>query len=231
MPRGNEQQNDAGPRITAVPAGGLAVALATIMGDLGGIEHDGRNPAQGYQYTSYDAIAGRLRPLMAREGVVLAPVRVEVLGERDIAGRTSSWHVVRLAVTYRLTHAASGDSLDVPIVAEGADSSDKAIPKALTMAQKYLFKQVFLVSTGEDDAEADERLDRDVSEDSDHKQPTVTDEQLAELSELIERAGADVGRMLTHFGVPSMSELSDWQYRQAVALLQHRIKAQKGGER
>jgi hypothetical protein len=54
------------------------------------------------------------------------------------------------AVTYRLTHAPSGESEDCQVLGEASDAGDKAAPKALTGAYKYFLRQTFLIETGDD---------------------------------------------------------------------------------
>jgi hypothetical protein len=54
------------------------------------------------------------------------------------------------AVTYRLTHASSGESEDCQVLGEASDAGDKAAPKALTGAYKYFLRQTFLIETGDD---------------------------------------------------------------------------------
>ena len=81
----------------------------------------------------------------------MAPIGVTVLEEgryQTLKGGLLN-HVVA-AVTYRLTHAPSGESEDCQVLGEASDAGDKAAPKALTGAYKYFLRQTFLIETGDD---------------------------------------------------------------------------------
>jgi hypothetical protein len=88
---------------------------------------------------------------MLAHGLTVAPIGVTVLEQgryQTLKGGLLN-HVVA-AVTYRLTHAPSGESEDCQVLGEASDTGDKAAPKALAGAYKYFLRQTFLIETGDD---------------------------------------------------------------------------------
>jgi hypothetical protein len=88
---------------------------------------------------------------MLANGLTVAPIAVAVVEQgryQTLKGGLLN-HVVA-AVTYRLTHAPSGESEDCQVLGEASDAGDKAAPKALTGAYKYFLRQTFLIETGDD---------------------------------------------------------------------------------
>ena len=157
----------------------LLAALAKAQGELRTVAKSGQNREQGYSYASLEDYFEALRPVMAANGlgvVVSIPVRDgmttlheegETREEREDAFGAPRYLVaeewttksggrmraLRLGLEVRLFHA-SGEWLEVDMIGEAADSSDKRIWKVLTNARKYALANLFNVATG-DDAEKD----------------------------------------------------------------------------
>lgn len=121
-----------------------------------------------------------LRPAMVAEGLTLSPVQATLVGEstyKTAAGAT--WNLVRVAVTYHLTHGASQTHQPICTLAEGADPGDKAVAKALTMAMKYALRQAFMVETGLD---ADKYPSVGRAEAPTEREPGEDDDEAGELA-------------------------------------------------
>jgi hypothetical protein len=104
-----------------------------------------------YSFASEAELIASLRPAMLAHGLSVAPIGVTVLeqGRYETLKGGLLNHVVA-AVTYRLTHAPSGESEHCQVLGEASDAGDKAAPKALTGAYKYFLRQTFLIETGDD---------------------------------------------------------------------------------
>jgi hypothetical protein len=88
---------------------------------------------------------------MLANGLTVAPIAVTVLEQgRYQTVKGSLLNHVLIAVTWRLTHAPSGESEDCQVLGEASDAGDKSAAKALTGALKYLLRQTFLIETGDD---------------------------------------------------------------------------------
>jgi hypothetical protein len=104
-----------------------------------------------YSFAGESDLIASLRPAMLQHGLLVAPIAVAVLEQgryQTVKGGLLN-HVVA-AVTYRLTHAPSGESEDCQVLGEASDAGDKAAAKALTGAYKYFLRQTFLIETGDD---------------------------------------------------------------------------------
>jgi hypothetical protein len=105
--------------------------------------------AGGYWYLSEDRLSAVLHPLFCEYGVLIYPVAMEIIGERDqvVSGKTT--HYVQVRATYRITDSGSQKSwIDVVAIGEGGDGREKSVSKALTSAYKSALMQTFMVTTG-----------------------------------------------------------------------------------
>lgn len=140
--------------------GTIHQAIVNIMRDLDAIGKTKKNAAQGWSFRGIDDMYNALHPLFAKHGVFVAPSAVSREHTvREQSGKAPQLYVV-LGMEYTL-YAADGSCVTIgPIYSEGLDTSDKATNKALSMAQKYMLIQTFLVPTEdlEDGDAADERI-------------------------------------------------------------------------
>ena len=132
------------------PASKLASAKLAVMA---AVPYVRKHKAEhlNYSFAGEADLIASLRPAMLANGLSVAPIGVSVLEQgryQTLKGGLLN-HVVA-AVTYRLTHAPSGESEDCQVLGEASDAGDKAAPKALTGAYKYFLRQTFLIETGDD---------------------------------------------------------------------------------
>ncbi len=132
------------------PASNLASAKLAVMA---AVPYVRKHKAEhlNYSFAGEADLIASLRPAMLAHGLTVAPISVTVLEQgryQTLKGGLLN-HVVA-AVTYRLTHAPSGESEDCQVLGEASDAGDKAAPKALTGAYKYFLRQTFLIETGDD---------------------------------------------------------------------------------
>jgi hypothetical protein len=135
---------------TTKPASNLASAKLAVMA---AVPYVRKHKAEhlNYSFAGEADLIASLRPAMLANGLTVAPIGVAVLEQgryQTLKGGLLN-HVVA-AVTYRLTHAPSGESEDCQVLGEASDAGDKAAPKALTGAYKYFLRQTFLIETGDD---------------------------------------------------------------------------------
>lgn len=129
--------------------------LAAITGDIGAVAKGGKNQDQKYDFIEYAAVAGNLRGLFAKYGVIVIPYmqkaakqqRVEITnkyGGKGVAVLIDFAFVVRNA-------DKPEEKFTVTWVGEAADYGDKATNKAATAALKYYLMRQFNISEkGED---------------------------------------------------------------------------------
>jgi hypothetical protein len=132
------------------PGSSLASAKLAVMA---AVPYVRKHKAEhlNYSFAGEADLIASLRPAMLAHGLTVAPIGVTVLEQgryQTLKGGLLN-HVVA-AVTYRLTHAPSGESEDCQVLGEASDAGDKAAPKALTGAYTYFLRQTFLIETGDD---------------------------------------------------------------------------------
>lgn len=139
-------------------------AMLAVMGEIGYVQKTGSiktGPAK-YSFAGEADFIRNLRPSLVKYGIYVHPAKVSHLDSETYT--TSGGSVMNLnlvTMVYRFTHAPSQTSIDIEVVGAGADSGDKAIPKANTGALKYALRQAFLIETGDDpDNDASDHQER-----------------------------------------------------------------------
>ena len=129
--------------------GELTKALGAVMATVGYVRGTGQNTQQRYSFTSDEDLAAAVQPALVANGVTLSPVSADV---RDLTLTTSKGNTMQRVVlvqSWRVAHT-SGQWMTIEVAGEGADSMDKATPKALTNARKYMLRLLFCIPTGDD---------------------------------------------------------------------------------
>ena len=123
-------------------------AIPRIMEDMSAIGKNKKNQQQGFLYRGIDDLYNELHPVLAKYGVFTVP---EVLEDRTEDRQTKSggtliYRILKMKYTF---YASDGTSFEAVVMGEGMDSGDKACNKAMSIAHKYAFFQVFAVATEE----------------------------------------------------------------------------------
>jgi hypothetical protein len=136
------------------PTGEIAKAICAVMTDVKNVEKTGVNDFHKYAYASEADFLRSIQPVMAKNGLALVRVGLEVeTKEGPPTGRGKAQLLTAMIVSYRLIHT-SGESIELVSHGAGLDGEEKGTYKAQTGALKYALRQLFLVPTG-DDPEAD----------------------------------------------------------------------------
>lgn len=124
--------------------GDLHVALSLAIADCGeGVKKEKK--AQGYMFRGIDQMLNFLNPILARHQLALVPHNVtdELVIDRQTKGGSANYFA-RAKVEFRLYHAC-GESIQVMVLAEASDVSDKALNKVMSVAWKYAAIQTFCI--------------------------------------------------------------------------------------
>jgi hypothetical protein len=129
----------------------LGKALSYVYRRVGYVQK-GRSKGLNYSYAGEAALIAAIRPWMAEAGLV-GPYPVEVTASvvahtPTRGGSNQTRHEV--IVTYELMHGPTGERLRLQVPGLGIDSGDKGTAKAMTMAYKYILRQLWCVETGDD---------------------------------------------------------------------------------
>jgi len=134
--------------------------------------------------------------------------------EREIGGKFGgpaqkrAEYFLRLRMVTRFVNTEDpSDYIQITTYGDGIDSLDKATGKATTYASKYARLKAYSIESG-----ADPDL-----KGSESQVPPVSGEELDELAELIKGKEKE---FLKKFGVKAISELTQTQYKKALALAQ-----------
>jgi hypothetical protein len=146
------------------PARSLHRKLAQVMYEADRIPKNGSFKQPGeyghFKFVQAGDAADVIRKALAEVGVSMIPTAIELLSEAEhttAKGGTMTTMTVR--TTWTLTDGDSGETAVIQSMGSGADSGDKASPKAQTNAMKYALLMGFLLSTG-DDPETSDSSDR-----------------------------------------------------------------------
>lgn len=114
-----------------------------------------------YDVRTIDAYIKELRPIMAKEGLIIYPSNVDstvATQERTNSyGDVKLWQICDVVVTYNIANK-EGDSTTAVSIGRGEDTGDKAPNKAMTFAFKNMLAQVFMLN-GEHDPDLEKSHD------------------------------------------------------------------------
>lgn len=131
----------------------LHSAILKVMEEVHGVKKAGKITSGGnYKYAKAEDVLAKIRPAMLDNDLTMCPVATDVV-VNEVYKTSSGSSMNRIVVkrTYRITHAPTGEFLDIQVLGEGADVGDKACNKALTGAGKYARREAFQLEFGEDD--------------------------------------------------------------------------------
>ena len=159
----------------------IGEAWLAIMQKVGYVQKKGENKIQKYKYAGEAQLIEALRPVLLEYGVICMPGGVEVIDTQPVVqGEKKTFRIVA-KYTWIYTHVASNTHMQVEVIGEGVDTTDKSAYKAATGALKYALRQPFLIETG-DEPEA-----HDVEEKI-FKNSATRNEYTRKLIEAIDRA-------------------------------------------
>jgi len=136
--------------------------LAQVMYEADRIPKNGTAPAAmgGFKFVQVGDAADVIRKALAEKGVSMIPTGIELIDSTEhMTANQKAMTSVTVRTTWTLTDGESGESIVIQSMGAGADTGDKAIPKAQSNAMKYALLMGFLLSTG-DDPEMTDTSDR-----------------------------------------------------------------------
>lgn len=137
-----------------------AQQLSLVCKDVKAIAKNKTNSqGSGFKYRGVDDFMNNIGPVFRTHGLTL--IIEQFLCEVTTSNRTNQygkeveWTKVKLGTNYSVIADDGSTVCIAKIFSEALDNSDKAIPKAMSMALKNMLSQVFLVPT-EDTHDPDE---------------------------------------------------------------------------
>ena len=131
-------------------------ALCAVMEDVQSIGKDRKvteGPAR-FAFRGVDDVMQAVGPALRKHGVIFAPSRVvSIEHERYATAKGSQMDGVTVVVEYTITGPA-GDVMLAAAAGQAADSGDKAVPKAMSVAFRTVLLQALCVPTGDPEPDA-----------------------------------------------------------------------------
>lgn len=129
--------------------------IAEVMQKISAVEKSRNNSQQGYKFRGIDDVYNALHNTLADVGVFTVPTVLNVIDSERSTKNGGVLICKNVKVSYKF-YAEDGSFVEAIVQADGMDSGDKAIYKALAGAHKYALLQVFCIPTEElKDAEND----------------------------------------------------------------------------
>lgn len=118
--------------------------ISDVMKDVESIakEQQGHN----FKYRGIDDVYNMLHPILAKHGVFTVPnvLSVQRQIETTTKGSKLMYSVLEMEFAF---YAEDGSSIKCKVIGEGMDSGDKSSNKAMSVAHKYAYLQVFSIPT------------------------------------------------------------------------------------
>lgn len=127
----------------------IFIKIANVMAQVDRIPKSGYNKTHDYHYVTESDVVGTIRPLMAKEKLVLTPDlrRYKVDIHR---GRNSDMYIGTTEIRWILRDAESYETLSFGMIGKGIDTLEKDIYKSITGNKKYALITLFMVDSGDD---------------------------------------------------------------------------------
>lgn len=128
--------------------GAIYKAINGVMSGIGAVGKDSYNEMQKFKFRGIDAVMNALYPALVKNKVFVVPEVLEQTREERQSSRGGNliYSICKIRFTF---YAEDGSFVQAVTVGEGMDSGDKATNKAMAIALKYAFFQVFCIPTEE----------------------------------------------------------------------------------
>ena len=121
-------------------------AIHAVMQDSQHIPKTGFNRHMKYKFSTVEDVISGTKEARSKHGIAIIPDHQEILNRASFGKQ----FLIDIRAHYIVRHTVSGEEFKFSILSSGIDSQDKAFPKALTMALKYAYIQLFSLPRGDD---------------------------------------------------------------------------------
>lgn len=129
-------------------------ALSLAMRDVQSVRKGDRNQQQGFSFRGIDAVMNAVGPAFRQHGVVAVPLADEIVADSYQTKNQTTMRHIQLRCTFRL-YGPAGDYIEARTFGESADSGDKAISKAHSVAYRTCLLQTLCIPTDDPDPDAE----------------------------------------------------------------------------
>ena len=160
-----------------------------------------------YKAVSEKDVLDAVKPVEAKYGIYSYPIDREILREETQERETRSGIrkelFTRIRTIYRFINVDKPEEfIDTITYADGIDSGDKGMGKAMTYADKYALMKAYKISTGED---PDQEPSTELKSQGQKKTYKATEKQLGLFTSLYSQE--EVEKIMAHYKVSNLSDL------------------------
>jgi hypothetical protein len=123
--------------------------IANVMGGLDRVPKSGYNKKFEYYYVTESDVVGAVRPLMAKEGLVMMP-SIKSYQQSDLATKYSTMYMGTIEIEWIVRDTESYEMIKFTMIGKGTDNLEKDIYKAISGNKKYALISLFLIDSGDD---------------------------------------------------------------------------------
>jgi ERF superfamily len=149
--------------MTATASTSIQQLMVDVMNDVLEIGKNSRNAQQGFEFRGVEDVINVVGPLLRKHRVVITPFQIkDVQKERYETKSGTAMVNATVTVIWHFT-GPEGDFLSAETIGEAADSGDKALAKAQSVAYRIVLERSFSIPTKgqpDPDAESHERAPR-----------------------------------------------------------------------
>lgn len=130
-------------------------SLKAIMDDISPIVKGGYNTFHKFKFRSIDQLMNELHPIFKKNNVIiLTEIHSHEITQRD-TNKEGKQFYSDMVIAYRLVCTLDGSEVKCLVPSGAADNGDKHFSKAMSMGLKYMLNQMFLIPTGDPDADSE----------------------------------------------------------------------------
>lgn len=192
-------------------------AFSAVMADVQSIAKGDRNIKQNFSFRGIDATMNAVGPALREHGVVIIPEALEIASERYQSSTGTGMKGVTVRMKYTV-YGPDGDSFTGSAYGEAADSGDKSVSKAQSVAYRTFLLQGLTVPTQE----------RDPDHDAHERTPqTPADDARSSLLETLRFKGIDPTSATEKFFTDGHGELRESTDVEAIRALTDHFRSVK----
>ena len=178
---------------------------------------------KGYKAVCEADVLAAVKPIEKQFGVYSYPYDREIVASGELVssgkyGEKKSLFL-RIKTTYRFVNLENPEEyIDIATYGDGVDSQDKDPGKAMTYADKYALLKAYKIQTGDDpDQYASEELTAQSV--ASQKIDTI---KMSAITTAANNAGVTLEKILENYGLQSIGDMTEEQFRDASAQLRKR---------
>lgn len=145
------------------PIKNITAKLVNVMEEVSHVQKNGTNEYYNYTYIKAADVLEKVNKALCKNKICSLAKAQLISLENVTNAKGNQEHLATVQMNIRLVDTESGEYVDLSGLGNGQDSGDKALSKATTASQKYLYISTFNMATV-DDPEADIRTDQFMEE-------------------------------------------------------------------